>query len=166
MALSVVQEVAQRVAAEDGAALFVDYGLDRSPTDSARGFRNHKVVELLSEPGLVDVTADVVSPACTAQHTLLTARSQDFAACASVARTAGAAALPLQSQGRFLMSMGAAERLDRLINLPSTSDEQAQRMFDGFKFLVAPDQMGVRFKALCVCSPNLSGKIVGFSPPS
>jgi NADH dehydrogenase [ubiquinone] 1 alpha subcomplex assembly factor 7 len=61
IALSVVQEVSRVISHQGGAALFIDYGEDYTASDTLRGFRKHQVVNVLAEPGVVDVTADVVS---------------------------------------------------------------------------------------------------------
>jgi SAM-dependent MidA family methyltransferase len=58
--------------------------------------------------------------------------------------------------------MGIAERLSALFDLPSTSDEQAEMMFESFKMLVSPEQMGKKFKTLCITHESLIGKVVGF----
>ena len=57
---------------------------------------------------------------------------------------------PLRGQGAFLMRLGVAERLRRVMELPSTTDAQAARMFEDFKLLVAPEHMGTKFKVLCL----------------
>ena len=63
LALSTLQQVAGALRACTGAALLIDYGEARTAGDSLRGFRGHQLVDALSSPGLVDVTADVVRPA-------------------------------------------------------------------------------------------------------
>jgi NADH dehydrogenase [ubiquinone] 1 alpha subcomplex assembly factor 7 len=60
LALSVVQQIASTVCHSGGAALIIDYGEDSHQADTLRGFRKHRVVDVLSEPGNTDVTADVV----------------------------------------------------------------------------------------------------------
>ena len=58
-ALALCRAISERIAADRGAALFVDYGFDGpSPGDTLRGFRRHEQVHPLAEPGLVDLTVD------------------------------------------------------------------------------------------------------------
>ena len=59
-----VEKVAQRINADDGAALFADYGERCHQADTLRAFKDHKQMSILSEPGLVDLTADVNFLAC------------------------------------------------------------------------------------------------------
>jgi SAM-dependent MidA family methyltransferase len=76
----------------------------------------------------------------------------------------GASVDPLQTQGQFLMRMGIAERLQRVIDLPQTTEEQADKLFEAFKVLVgqAPGQMGCKFKTICIANDKLMEKIEGF----
>lgn len=146
LALGLVQEISRAVSDGGGAALLIDYGEDFTAADSLRGFHKHKVVNVLSQPGEVDVTADV-----------------DFSAAAKVALQNDAWVAPLLTQGEFLMRMGIAERLSALIDLPQTSEEQAEQLFDAFTMLVAPEHMGTKFKALAISNKSLQGKLVGFA---
>lgn len=52
------------------------------------------------------------------------------------------------------MRMGVVDRLSRLIDLPTTSEDQAQQMFKSMKMLVAAEHMGEKFKVLCVSSES------------
>ena len=70
----------------------------------------------MSLPGKVDVTADV-----------------DFAACARAAQSKGASTEPLLTQGQFLLQMGIVERVTQLVNLDSTSDEEAEALVNAMK---------------------------------
>ncbi|KAL7580402.1 hypothetical protein ACA910_004425 [Epithemia clementina (nom. ined.)] len=53
-----VQDLAKIIGQQGGGALIVDYGQEGS-RDSIRAFGQHQQVHFLSQPGLVDVTADV-----------------------------------------------------------------------------------------------------------
>jgi NADH dehydrogenase [ubiquinone] 1 alpha subcomplex assembly factor 7 len=82
-----------------GAALLIDYGSATSSRAwTLRGIRRHAFVDPLSDPGDVDLSADV-----------------DFAALARAAREAGADASPTVTQGEFLLRMGIGARLERLM---------------------------------------------------
>jgi len=53
------QEIAKRVHATQGAALFIDYGNDGHATDTLQALKDHKAVDVLSRPGQCDLTAHV-----------------------------------------------------------------------------------------------------------
>jgi hypothetical protein len=100
--------------------------------------------DIRGQPGQVDMTADV-----------------DFSQCARSARRFGARVPALQTQGDFLMRMGIVDRAQRLLDLEETTDEQAEALVSSLKYLVEPEQMGQRFKVLCIAHPKLP-TIVGF----
>lgn len=56
--------------------------------------------------------------------------------------------LPLQTQADFLMSMGIIERTQQLLSLDSTTEEEADMLFNSLQMLVDPQHMGHRFKVL------------------
>ena len=81
-----------------GAALFLDYGPERSaPGDSLQALRDGRPADPLADPGTADLTAHV-----------------DFAAFAAAARAAGAAIHGPVAQGLFLARLGLFQRTDRL----------------------------------------------------
>lgn len=135
LALATTEDVAKQLVACGGAGLLIDYGEMFTQGDSLRGFKRHQQVSIYSEPGFVDVTADV-----------------DFAMCAKHASMKGAKVFGAISQGDFLMRMGIVERLERLIELPTTTDEQATSMVSAFRRLVgeAENGMGKRFKVMAI----------------
>jgi SAM-dependent MidA family methyltransferase len=145
---------------------------------------------VLSEPGFVDVTADV-----------------DFSQCAKAANRAFQAAtvagsVPSASnaentsdksqrrprrdvdvtrfatQGEFLMNLGIRDRVMQLLEQPSTTDEQAAELVAAFKRLVgshtsqgtnrgsnnvdvSAEYMGEKFKVLGICDPSIK-QLPGF----
>jgi len=55
----------------------------------------------------------------------------------------------------------------QLIDLPSTSDEQAEALFESMKRLVDPQEMGRKYKVLGLCSPQVDPlKVPGFNSDS
>lgn len=138
LALSTVEKVSKLIKASKGAALFFDYGERYCQKDTLRGFRKHKEAHVLSEPGLVDITADV-----------------DFLACENIAKKNGVNVEKTVTQGDFLIGMGAVSRIEQLINDDNTTDEQATLLVESFKKIVHPDEMGKRFKVLGLS--NLGG---------
>ncbi|XP_033104927.1 protein arginine methyltransferase NDUFAF7, mitochondrial-like isoform X2 [Anneissia japonica] len=55
----IIQNLAQRIREDGGSALIADYGHDGDKDDTLRGFKDHKLHDVLSEPGTADLTADV-----------------------------------------------------------------------------------------------------------
>lgn len=141
------QDIAQVLSKNGGSALIVDYGQEGS-TDSIRAFSRHKQVDVLRRPGEVDVTADV-----------------DFSsirhAVNALAESDGYHAFGPVTQGKFLISMGAAERVSDLIENDETTDEQAEDLYNALERLVLPEQMGERYKVMAIAKK----KDGIFSPP-
>ena len=119
-----------------GRALFLDYGpAEGAPHDSLRAYRSGQQIHPLSAPGAADLTVDV-----------------DFARLTRLAQQAGLQVSGPLSQGHFLQALGAQARLDQLIK---AAPEQAETLLLSVQKLVDPKQMGTRFKALCLSSPDL-----------
>ncbi|KAL7987506.1 hypothetical protein Chor_006425 [Crotalus horridus] len=55
----IIQKLASNVENNGGAALIIDYGHDGTKTDTFRGFRGHKLHDVLLSPGSADLTADI-----------------------------------------------------------------------------------------------------------
>jgi len=147
LTLATCEDVAKRIVKNRGAALFVDYGENFTQSDSLRGFKKHKQVSILSEPGEVDITADV-----------------DFAACANSARRRGAVVYPAIGQGEFLQRLGIVQRVEKLIQAESTTDEQASQVVASLKRLIGSSEteMGSRFKVLALAGDSNLPPLVGF----
>ncbi|KAI4850154.1 DUF185-domain-containing protein [Aureobasidium sp. EXF-8845] len=96
-----IEEIVKKQAS--GAALILDYGTPSTiPVNSLRGIKEHKMISPLSEPGKVDISADV-----------------DFLA---LAESAINASLHVEvhgpvDQARFLTSMGIEQRAAQLVKL-------------------------------------------------
>ena len=155
-ALAVVEDVTQRVGAQGGCALFIDYGftdraaeIDGAPL-TLQAVQQHRHVHPLHEPGWTDLTTLV-----------------DFSAMSAiVARTAAVKrlpvwALPVITQGGFLRNMGIAVRLERLVEgveergkREGRAEEEVEREVEGLMAgatrLVSEgkDGMGKTFKVL------------------
>jgi len=130
------QDIAQVLAKNGGSALIVDYGQEGS-TDSIRAFSRHRQVDVLRRPGQVDVTADVDFAAL--RHAVnATAEGDSHHAFGPV------------TQGKFLLAMGAAERVTNLIENEETTDEQAEDLYNALERLVLPEQMGERYKVMAI----------------
>lgn len=142
-----MRRVGEVLAEGGGAGLVIDYGGDRSFSDSIRGFRKHKVVDLFEEPGTADLTANV-----------------DFAylreSLEGVAETAG----PI-TQAKFLLSLGLEPRLDKLLS-SATNAEQRKRIQDGAKRLIDKTGMGTQYQVMAVVKgPAGEDDIYPFAKP-
>lgn len=127
-----------------GAALILDYGTtDTVPINSLRGIRRHRRVSPFSEPGLVDLSADV-----------------DFTAIAEAAMGAseGIEVHGPVDQGAFLAQMGIKERAEVLIKQvkAKAATDNAQDIERAWKRLVdrGPGGMGKVYKALAILPEN------------
>ena len=137
---------AARLAAQGGAALFLDYGPAESGFgDSLQAMAAHGVADPLGPAGSADITAHV-----------------DFAALAAAARAAGAAVQGPLPQGVFLARLGLMPRAAMLARLDPHGGGRgtwARR-----PAAAAPEYMGRLFKALCLCHPALP-TLPGFEEP-
>ena len=133
-------EVARRIVAQGGAALFVDYGRDRSATgESLQAVRAHRTAKVLNDPGEADLSAHV-----------------DFAMLGRVARDSGAAVAGPVGQGAFLKALGIGVRADRLRR--DLRGDAAVALDQAVARLTGEQAMGQLFKVLAVVSPD-------FGPP-
>ncbi|XP_069076796.1 protein arginine methyltransferase NDUFAF7, mitochondrial isoform X2 [Pleurodeles waltl] len=123
----IVQELASRIDADGGAALIADYGHDGDKTDTFRGFRDHKLHDVLIDPGSADLTADV-----------------DFSYLRRMLQGKVASLGPI-SQQEFLTNMGIDIRLQALL-VNSKDSATKKELLSGYDMLVNPHKMGERFK--------------------
>ena len=136
-----VEEVAARVLAGPGAALFIDYGSLRSGFgDTLQALRAHRFVDPLAEPGLADLTVHV-----------------DFEALGTTARRVGASIGGPVTQGTFLSALGITERAARLA--AGKPDAMAREIFSQLDRLIAPAHMGDLFKVM-----SISARAVALPP--
>ncbi|NCU21720.1 class I SAM-dependent methyltransferase, partial [Candidatus Falkowbacteria bacterium] len=125
-----VDQVARRVAADTGAALFLDYGPAASgPGDTLQALAGHAFVPVLDQPGRVDLTAHV-----------------DFQALAATARAAEARVEGVVAQGVFLCQLGLRERASAL--MAGATARQARDLATAVQRLVDPAAMGTHFKVM------------------
>ncbi len=134
---SLTSEIARRITADRGAALFIDYGYDSGTNgDTLQALRAHKPTGVFEAIGEVDLTAHV-----------------DFAAVARAARQAGAAIDGPTSQGDFLRDLGIETRAALLRQIASPA--QADAIDAAMRRLIDPDQMGTLFRAIALRDPSL-----------
>jgi len=120
--------------AEGGAlaALIFDYGhRGEGLGDTLQAVARHAFSDPLHAPGETDLTAHV-----------------NFAALASAAQRYGLTPHGPMPMGRFLLELGAAQRLQAL--LAAASEAQRERLISGFRRLTAPMEMGELFKTFAL----------------
>lgn len=134
--------IGERVAAHGGAALLIDYGHRGGGVGSTlQSVRGHDHADVYAEPGAADITTHV-----------------DFGALARAAAGCGCRIDGAVDQGRFLLNLGLAERLEALIRANPT---HADALRAGAHRLIDEDAMGSLFQALAIVHPSL-GRTPGF----
>jgi len=145
--IEIAGALAERLAAQGGAALVVDYGR-AGPAfgDTLQAVRRHAFADPLDAPGEADLTAHV-----------------DFARLASAAEARGAASHGSIAQGAFLRALGIEARAAALAR--RAGPDQAQAIQAALARLTgsAQNQMGELFKAVALTHPHLSPP-PGFPP--
>jgi NADH dehydrogenase [ubiquinone] 1 alpha subcomplex assembly factor 7 len=132
--LGIARALAQRLAANGGAALIVDYGASRSATgETLQAVSRHSFADPWHEPGSRDLTAHV-----------------DFEALARAAAAEGVRVAGPRAQGEWLAAMGIDARAEALAR---SAPERADEIESARARLVEPDRMGDLFKALAFVSP-------------
>lgn len=132
---SVIYEVAGRLAEQQGAALFIDYGHDAPRTGSTlQAVRAHAKVDPFETPGEADLTAHV-----------------DFAALAAAAQARGCRWLGTVPQGRWLRELGIDARA---AGLAAGAPDQAEAIEGQKQRLIGEDQMGALFKVMGLAGPD------------
>jgi len=128
---ALMQRIAERIAANRGAALLIDYGhLETGFGDTLQAVSRHEFQDVFEKPGEADLTSHV-----------------DFAALAATAR-AFSCRTSAMTQGDFLVAMGL---LSRAGQLGADKDEASREQIrNDVERLAGPDQMGALFKVLCV----------------
>ncbi len=133
-AQAIARHLGARLAAEGGAALFLDYGpAESAPGDSLQALRDGAQADPLAEPGAADLTAHV-----------------DFQAFAQAAPCAVHGPVP---QGKFLIGLGLFQRSFALAR--TLPPREGAALVEAAKRLAEPDQMGRLFKAIALCHPAL-----------
>ncbi|KHJ89523.1 hypothetical protein OESDEN_10650 [Oesophagostomum dentatum] len=132
-----INQITERIVYNGGFGLIIDYGHDGSRKDlSLRAYEKHQLVDPLSRPGIIDLTADV-----------------DFGYLKSLVVDRAAVFGPT-TQREFLAQLGAELRLRRL--LKSCSDREKQEiLIKSYNFLMG--EMGERFLAMSIFPKTLSG---------
>jgi len=124
----------ERLVANGGAALLIDYGRDKPGFgDTLQALKRHEKVHPLATPGEADLTVHA-----------------DFPAVMTAASKAGAE-VAILTQALFLARMGVGERAEALVRV---RPDKAPTIGRQLHRLVGGDQMGDLFKACCLHSPD------------
>lgn len=134
---ALMQKIAERIAENGGAGLFIDYGYGKPAVgDTLQALLKHAYDDPLAHPGEADLTAHV-----------------DFAALATVARRAGLET-GFATQGDFLLRMGLLERAGAL---GANADQATRARLSGeVERLAGPDRMGTLFKVLAIAPKGVA----------
>ena len=139
---ALIEMIARRLRRDPGRALLIDYGPeDRSPGDTLRAFKLGQQIDPLAEPGGSDLTADV-----------------DFPRLRRLALSEGLTVHGPMRQGYFLTRLGAWERSKIL---GASNPARAEEIAAGVAKLTRPEEMGARFKVVCL-APHGSPTPAGF----
>ncbi|KAK6741330.1 hypothetical protein RB195_009276 [Necator americanus] len=132
-----VNQVTERIIYNGGFGIIIDYGHNGSRSDlSFRAYEKHQLVNPLSRPGAIDLTADV-----------------NFGYLKSLIDDRVAVFGPT-TQREFLAQLGAELRLRRL--LKSCNDrEKQEHLIKSYNFLMG--DMGEKFLAMCMFPKTLNG---------
>lgn len=135
---SIMRQLSKHIARNGSGFLVIDYGfLEACGQPTLQALANHKFVDVLSNPGEVDITAHV-----------------DFGLLRTVASGQGLNVTGPIGQGEFLQNLGIELRASQL-KLHATP-QQAEAIDVGLKRLIDASEMGTLFKVLAVTSSQLS----------
>lgn len=137
VSIALMDAIARRIVAHDGAALIIDYGPGASGLgDSFQALKRHKYHLPLEALGEADLTAHV-----------------DFGALKAAAEEAGAQVFGPTAQGDFLRALGIELRANMLAQKADAAT--GELLHKQVHRLIAPEQMGRLFKVLGLGSPKL-----------
>ncbi len=133
--VAIGRAIAQRLVAQGGAALVVDYGYE-GPTlgDTLQAVSGHQFANPYEEPGSRDLTAHV-----------------DFATLAAAAGIEGVRVEGPVGQGAFLTALGIGPRA---VSLARASPDRTESIEADRARLIDDDQMGSLFKAMAWTAPE------------
>ncbi|KAF9329796.1 NADH dehydrogenase [ubiquinone] complex I, assembly factor 7 [Podila minutissima] len=144
----VAHEMAKHMNKHGGSALIVDYGKDHIQGDTLRGIHKHKFTHVLTQPGNVDLSADV-------DFEYLKQATEELVDCHGSV-----------TQAHLLHSLGIGARLDML--LAKASAARREGLISSYHRLVDPKEMGNVYRVMAM-TPLGSPTPVAFdkqSPPS
>ena len=133
---ALASDLAQRLSAQGGAMLIIDYGyLTSQPGDTLQALYRHRFADLFDRPGEQDLTAHV-----------------DFAALAAAVADSGVRLVGPVSQAGFLRRLGIEARMQALI--AGRDGEAAAAVRAAHDRLVDDQAMGTLFKVMAMVGPG------------
>ncbi|MGN7997430.1 class I SAM-dependent methyltransferase [Sphingomonas sp. 22176] len=133
--VSLLRALAQRLLAQGGAALILDYGYDGPAIgDTLQAVRGHAFANPFDAPGEADLTAHV-----------------DFGTLKEAAEAEGLTVHGPVTQGDFLKALGIDERARALARV---APERGDAIAADRNRLVGDDQMGSLFKVIALTAPG------------
>ncbi|HEX4694354.1 class I SAM-dependent methyltransferase [Sphingomonas sp.] len=133
--VAIARGVAQRLAAQGGAALVVDYGYEGPAIgDTLQAVSAHRYANPYEKPGARDLTAHV-----------------DFATLGAAASMEGVRVAGSVGQGDFLTALGIEPRAEALAK---ASPDRAEALAADRARLTDPQEMGTLFKAMAWTGPE------------
>jgi SAM-dependent MidA family methyltransferase len=134
-ATAVAAALAERLVAQGGVALIVDYGHARTAAgETLQAVRGHHYADRWTDPGECDLTVHV-----------------DFEALAAAARDEGARVLGPAGQGDWLRALGIDARTEALA---ARAPERREALEQARDRLVGDGEMGRLFKVLALAAPG------------
>ncbi|MDG1287926.1 MAG: SAM-dependent methyltransferase [Rickettsiales bacterium] len=144
MASQIMAQICERLKAQGGVFLTVDYGYLEGAGDTLQAVKKHTFHNPLETPGEADLTSHV-----------------DFSALKKVVEKVECMLMPIVTQEKFLRSLGGEIWLQKL--LLKTTETQAQKdLQEGWLRLTSPATMGELFKVMAVL-PNYEIQPGGFA---
>ncbi|KAF9359283.1 NADH dehydrogenase [ubiquinone] complex I, assembly factor 7 [Mortierella sp. AD094] len=137
----VAHEMAKHINKNGGSALIVDYGKDHIQGDTLRGIHRHKFTHVLTQPGNVDLSADV-------DFEYLRQATDDLVDCHGSV-----------TQAHLLHSLGIGARLNML--LAKAAAHQRETLISSYHRLVDPKEMGNVYRVMAM-TPRGSPPPIGF----
>lgn len=139
--VEVVGRLAGKLAANDGAAIIIDYGYSKGEQgDTLQAVHGHRFASVLDHPGEQDLTAHV-----------------DFAALGEAARHGGARASRVVSQGSWLETLGIGARA---MVLAAKNPRDTESVAAARRRLCDDQEMGRLFKVIALTGkdwPDVAG---------
>ncbi|KAK3831342.1 MAG: S-adenosyl-L-methionine-dependent methyltransferase [Linnemannia elongata] len=139
----VAHDMAKHMSKNGGSALIVDYGKDFIQGDTLRGIHKHKFTHVLTEPGKVDLSADV-------DFNYLKQAAEELVDCHGSV-----------TQAHLLHSLGIGARLDML--LAKASAQRREGLISSYHRLVDPKEMGNVYRVMAM-TPLGSPTPIAFEP--
>ena len=130
--MSFVEDIAQRLKSQGGAALFIDYGESKTRAgESFQAIYKHEIISALEHVGEADLSANV-----------------DFGALAAAVQAQNISVHGPVEQGAFLKVLGIEERAESLMQNAEAAQKEA--IEKALHRLCDSDQMGLLFKVMGV----------------